>query len=126
MLKLFNSDKWAGLSEACLGCGTCTFVCPTCQCYDIRDFDTGHGVAALPLLGLAVCIPTSPRWPAGNPRLTQLERFRQRFMHKLVYFPANNDGDIRLRRLRPLPCQVPHLHEHRQGRQDPWRGGEIT
>ena len=29
---------------------------------------------------------------AGQPRPTQLERFRQRFMHKLVYFPDNNDG----------------------------------
>ena len=28
----------------------------------------------------------------GNPRKSQVERFRQRFMHKLVYFPANNDG----------------------------------
>ena len=24
---------------------------------------------------------------AGQPRLTQMERFRQRFMHKLVYYP---------------------------------------
>ena len=30
--------------------------------------------------------------PAGMPRPTQLERFRQRFMHKLVYFPDNNAG----------------------------------
>ena len=29
----------------------------------------------------------------GTPRPTQLQRFRQRFMHKLVYFPANNDGE---------------------------------
>jgi hypothetical protein len=28
---------------------------------------------------------------AGQPRLTQKERFRQRFMHKLVYYPANNE-----------------------------------
>ena len=28
----------------------------------------------------------------GNPRTTRLERFRQRYMHKLVYFPANNEG----------------------------------
>ena len=33
------------------------------------------------------------RMAHGNPRLTQLERFRQRFMHKLVYFPSNNDGE---------------------------------
>ena len=31
---------------------------------------------------------------AGQPRATQTERFRQRFMHKLIYFPMNNDGDF--------------------------------
>ena len=29
---------------------------------------------------------------AGQPRPTQKKRFRQRFMHKMVYFPDNNDG----------------------------------
>ncbi len=28
----------------------------------------------------------------GNPRKTRKERFRQRYMHKLVYYPENNDG----------------------------------
>jgi predicted aldo/keto reductase-like oxidoreductase len=28
----------------------------------------------------------------GNPRTSQLERFRQRYMHKLIYFPDNNEG----------------------------------
>ena len=32
------------------------------------------------------------RMAHGNPRLTQVERFRQRFMHKLVYYPSNNEG----------------------------------
>ena len=31
-LEIFNSPKWAELAQSCLGCGTCTFVCPTCQC----------------------------------------------------------------------------------------------
>ena len=43
-MEIFKSDKWASLSESCLACGTCTFVCPTCQCYDIREYNTGHGV----------------------------------------------------------------------------------
>lgn len=48
---LFNRPEWKSLSESCLGCGTCTFVCPTCQCYDVQEFNTGQNRPALPLLG---------------------------------------------------------------------------
>ena len=27
--ELFDREEWAELSQSCLGCGTCTFVCPT-------------------------------------------------------------------------------------------------
>lgn len=87
----FRSPAWAELSRSCLGCGTCTFVCPTCQCYDIKDFDTGHGVSRYRCWDSCMYSEFT-KMSAGQPRLTQLERFRQRFMHKLVYYPANNDG----------------------------------
>ncbi len=89
----FNSEKWAELSESCLGCGTCTFVCPTCQCYDIRDFDTGNGIKRYRCWDSCMYSDFT-KMAHGNPRLTQIERFRQRFMHKLVYFPANNNGEF--------------------------------
>lgn len=89
----FNSDKWAELSESCIGCGTCTFVCPTCQCYDIKDFNTGNGIKRFRCWDSCMYSDFT-KMAHGNPRLTQLERFRQRFMHKLVYFPANNDGEF--------------------------------
>lgn len=91
LMELFSSDKWASLSEACLGCGTCTFVCPTCQCYDIRDYDTGHGIQRFRCWDSCMYSDFT-KTAGGQPRPTQLERFRQRFMHKLVYYPANNDG----------------------------------
>ena len=92
LMKVFDSDKWEGLSEACLGCGTCTFVCPTCQCYDIKDFDTGHEIKRFRCWDSCMYSDFT-KMAHGNPRLTQKERFRQRFMHKLVYFPANNNGE---------------------------------
>ena len=87
----FDNPAWETLSAACLGCGTCTFVCPTCQCYDIRDLDTGHGVCRYRCWDSCMYSEFT-KMSAGQPRTTQLQRFRQRFLHKLAYFPANNDG----------------------------------
>lgn len=87
----FNSPLWEELYKPCLACGTCTFVCPTCQCYDIKDYDTGHGVKRYRCWDS--CMYSDFTMMAhGNNRTSQMQRFRQRFMHKLVYFPANNDG----------------------------------
>lgn len=91
MMEKFNSEKWKELSASCVGCGTCTFVCPTCQCYDIRDFDTGNGIKRFRCWDSCMYSDFT-KMAHGNPRTSQVERFRQRFMHKLVYFPDNNDG----------------------------------
>ena len=89
--ELFDRPEWATLSEACLGCGTCTFVCPTCQCYDVRDFDTGNGIKRFRCWDS--CMYSDFTLMAhGNSRNSQVERFRQRFMHKLVYYPDRNNG----------------------------------
>ena len=91
LLDVFNSSAWNELSESCLGCGTCTFVCPTCQCYDVQDFDNGREVRRYRCWDS--CMYSDFTMMAhGTNRPTQKERFRQRFMHKLVYYPNNNDG----------------------------------
>lgn len=89
--KNFDSPLWEQLYKPCLACGTCTFVCPTCQCYDIKDTTDG-GVVTRYRCWDSCMYSDFTMMAHGNNRTSQMQRFRQRFMHKLAYFPANNDG----------------------------------
>jgi ferredoxin len=33
----FAHAFWARLADRCLSCRLCTYVCPTCRCFDVRD-----------------------------------------------------------------------------------------
>lgn len=91
LLPLFNRPEWKELSSSCLGCGTCTYVCPTCQCYDIREYNTGKDIRRFRVWDS--CMYSDFTMMAhGSPRPDQLQRFRQRFMHKLKYYPDNYGG----------------------------------
>ncbi len=85
--ELFNLPVWDELSSACLGCGACTFVCPTCQCFDIRDFNTNKDIIRFRCWDSCMYSDFT-QMAAANPRTTQMQRYRQRFMHKLVYYPS--------------------------------------
>lgn len=89
--KLFDLPVWEELSKTCVACGSCTFFCPTCHCYDIKDKDTGHEIRRFRCWDSCMYSDFT-KMSAGQPRTTQKERLRQRMMHKLVYFPENNGG----------------------------------
>ncbi len=89
--ELFELEDWKELSEGCLGCGACTFVCPTCQCFDIRDFKTNDGVIRFRCWDSCMYSDFT-QMAAENPRKNQMQRYRQRFMHKLCYFPSQYNG----------------------------------
>ena len=91
MKETFADEKWQKLSQGCLGCGACTFVCPTCQCFDIRDFKAKDGVIRFRCWDSCMYSDFT-QMAGGNPRTTQTQRFRQRFMHKLVYYPKRYGG----------------------------------
>jgi sulfhydrogenase subunit beta (sulfur reductase) len=85
--ELFNAEFWEEVQFACINCGVCTFVCPTCWCFDIQDEalkDNG-----LRLRNWDSCMFTlfTLHGSGHNPRSQKLQRVRQRFMHKLKYFP---------------------------------------
>ena len=84
LLKIFNEEEWENLYKTCIACGTCTYLCPTCQCYDITDFDTGKKIKCHRTWDSCMNEDFT-KMAHGNPRNSHKERFRQRFMHKLVY-----------------------------------------
>ena len=86
LLELHGAPFWDDVSFACLNCGTCTFSCPTCWCFDIQD--EVHGTRGVRMKNWDSCMfPIFTVHTTGhNPRDTKTQRVRQRFMHKLKYF----------------------------------------
>jgi ferredoxin len=86
LLALHGAPFWDDVAFACLNCGTCTFSCPTCWCFDIQD--EVHGTSGVRTKNWDSCMfPIFTVHTTGhNPRDTKTQRVRQRFMHKLKYF----------------------------------------
>lgn len=84
LLDLFESDFWRETSESCLGCGVCTFLCPTCFCFDIVD----ETLRKERVRNWDSCMFRIYSLEASghNPRPTKSERTRQRVMHKYAYW----------------------------------------
>lgn len=93
-LDLHGADFWEDISFSCINCGTCTFVCPTCWCFDIQD--EVYGKKGVRMRNWDSCMfPIFTVHTTGhNPRDTKLARLRQRFMHKLKYFVDKYDKGI--------------------------------
>jgi len=86
---LFDDPMWNDFTESCLGCGICTYLCPTCHCFDISD-EAGPAAGERIRTWDSCQFPLFTRQASGhNPRPTSKERFRQRIMHKFSHLPNN-------------------------------------
>ncbi|MFZ5591242.1 MAG: 4Fe-4S dicluster domain-containing protein [Bacillota bacterium] len=84
--KNFQSPYWTELARRCLGCGICTYSCPTCHCFDIFDYSRKQE-EGVRYRGWDSCMFADFTLMAGghNPRPDRAARLRNRFMHKLKY-----------------------------------------
>lgn len=84
----FDSPQWQAMTLRCLGCGACTYTCPTCHCFDIVDERTAAG--GVRARNWDACqFGLFTRHASGhNPRTRQGQRQRQRIMHKFSIYPA--------------------------------------
>lgn len=88
---LFNDPIWDDITESCIGCGICTYLCPTCHCFDIQD-EVGRSTGERIRIWDSCQFPLFTQQASGvNPRPSAKERFRQRIMHKLCYLPQNGN-----------------------------------
>lgn len=83
--KLFDSELWNRIHESCVGCGACTFLCPTCHCFDIQEEVRGRNGARVRIWDTCQFDLFTRHASGHNPRISQKERFRQRIMHKFNY-----------------------------------------
>lgn len=100
----FEYPFWADVAAKCIGCGACTFLCPTCHCFDFTDESIAHRDSGYQGLrrriwdscsfGHFTQTSISGAGAGGElasgsghqRRTTQDRRFRQRIMHKFKYF----------------------------------------
>ena len=87
----FDSEIWDKMYRRCLGCGVCTYLCPTCHCFDVQDYSKGQEGLRFRCWDSCMFGDFTLMAHGENPRPTQKERVRQRFMHKLLYYPSNYD-----------------------------------
>jgi len=87
--RVFHEVDWGKISERCMGCGICTYICPTCHCFAFKDVRR-QGSSSRYRLWDSCMYPKFTLHSSGhNPRSSRKERFRQRVMHKYVYIRKN-------------------------------------
>lgn len=93
VLQVYEHPVWDRVFESCLNCGTCTFCCPTCHCFDIQD--ETHDDQGRRVRNWDTCMSWlfTHHTTGHNPRGKKKDRVRQRFMHKFKYMPIKLQGE---------------------------------
>ena len=88
----YDDKVWPKLTRKCIGCGACTFVCPTCRCFDIVDEGTAFEGERRKNWDSCQYDTFTLHASGHNPREHQHQRWRNRFMCKFNFFPEKFSG----------------------------------
>jgi ferredoxin len=95
ILQLFdNLSFWEGVSAKCISCGACTYLCPTCYCFNITDESYGLTGERIRTWDTCMSFLFTLEGSGHNPRPTKAHRLRNRVGHKFSYYPAIHDGIV--------------------------------
>ena len=77
-----NQEFWEKIAAKCVSCGICTFLCPTCYCFDINDEKDAR------YRNWDCCsFSLYTQMPMENPREEKWRRVRQKVHHKYTFYP---------------------------------------
>ena len=85
-LEIFDAPFWQKTAAACIGCGTCTFVCPTCHCFDICDENLFRDGKRSRTWDACMFSNFTQETSGHNPRTKIFQRLRQKVTHKFSYY----------------------------------------
>ncbi len=80
-----NTEYWTRMADGCLSCGICTFVCPTCYCFDICDEDIFRQGARRRIWDACMFTDFTLEASGHNPRTKVYQRLRQKVCHKYSF-----------------------------------------
>lgn len=83
--KISAHEYWQEVSWPCISCGICTYLCPTCHCFDLVDEERKR----LRCYDGCAFVDFTLQASGENPRPSKKERYRQRVFHKFNYFKKN-------------------------------------
>ncbi|OIQ50507.1 Anaerobic sulfite reductase subunit A [Pseudodesulfovibrio hydrargyri] len=95
LLALFDDkDFWEAVSDKCLSCGACTYICPTCYCFNVTDENCGLQGVRLRTWDNCMSYQFTAEASGHNPRPAKANRFKNRIGHKFGYYPSLHGGNI--------------------------------
>ena len=86
---IFNHTIWKQFASKCIGCGICTYSCPTCYCFDMQDESSVRKGRRVRIWDSCMFAEYTLHASGHNPRPTRTERLRNRIYHK---FKFNSDN----------------------------------
>ncbi|KAB1442408.1 4Fe-4S dicluster domain-containing protein [Pseudodesulfovibrio senegalensis] len=89
-----NMDFWEKQSAKCISCGACTYLCPTCHCFNITDERNGNEGERLRSWDNCMSRQFTQEASGHNPRPEKAYRLKNRVGHKFCYFPDLHEGHI--------------------------------
>jgi Fe-S oxidoreductase len=125
ILSLFDNDEfWEQEAAKCLSCGACTYLCPTCYCFNLTDEQVGNSGERIRSWDACMFSHFTLEASGHNPRPMKHQRLKNRVGHKFSYYPKKYDSVIaccgcgRCIRYCPVSVDISEIVAHAQEYKD--------